>query len=367
MMDGLVEFIPAFLMSYSNSDFTNPHEVVLPDVPEGRQGTFSHMGVKYWGFETSRHRATEINPEDACLEYDSDAYNWFIMGFEGRSKIEKISISTKWFTGNQVQEVSLYLIDRDSGNETMVIERARLEPDAEQEFLIDNIWATECLVRCYQEGGIARINCYGQIDKDNGQPLVNLLEKAKITHISNEHYGCVADAVRACRKEMHMAGWETARTGFGERALFHLEKPSYIEEIIVDTYMYRLNAPLCCYVFGFCLDDENEQDIDRLMESAPAYKLVFSDGVEVVPQDFCEYMSGKKYQEEEAFAAGKKFRIAIHNKDGGTWKVLLPFTALRPDTFHRFNDFDYDGKITHLLYMHYPNGGIHALRALGRI
>jgi allantoicase len=43
---------------------------------------------------------------------------------------------------------------------------------------------------------------------------------------------------------------------------------------------------------------------------------------------------------------------------------VLPFAPLTPDTYHRFSGLD-SGPVTHVLYMHYPHGGIHGLKVFG--
>ena len=68
------EFLPAFLISYSNSDFTLPHEVCLPDEAPDCRVQFTHMGARYSGFETPRHRAT--SPAQQGFRSDHEAkYN----------------------------------------------------------------------------------------------------------------------------------------------------------------------------------------------------------------------------------------------------------------------------------------------------
>jgi allantoicase len=169
-------------------------------------------------------------------------------------------------------------------------------------------------------------------------------------------------AVKGARKEMHMVGWESARTGFGERALFHLEKPVEIDEIVVDTYLHRLNPPLTCHVFAASLS--KNEDIDEIMKKAPRWKLAFDDGSEVVPDDFQNYMLEQKYLEEKVSNA-KRFKIKLGFDEAGPWKPLLPFAPLRADTYHRFKDLNSCKNATHILYMHYPNGGIHGLKVFG--
>lgn len=347
--------LPAFLIAYSDSDFTNPHEAMLPDEPKECTGRFTHMGAMYWGYETRRHKATTVLESEQALGYDHNAHNWLLIGLKDRAEINTLTISTKWYTGNQVWAVSVYLRDEVTGKNTQVLNRAALAPDKDHSFKIAPTIATECFVECYYEGGISRVNLFGTPVEPKMPERRNLLEGAGISHVSNVHYGDPARAVIGNRKEMYMFGWESARTGFGERALFHLKKPAQLEEIIVDTYLHRLNAPLTCHVFG--LNGFDEAHVKQM----PRWKLVFDNGKEVIPDDFQAYMLGQKYLEEKH----GKFKIKLHLSKDSPWKPILPFAALRPDTFHRFRQLEKAGPVTEVLYMHYPNGGIHGLKMHG--
>jgi allantoicase len=338
--------LPAYLISYSDSSFTNPHEVVLPEEPKDCRGRFTHMGAMYWGYETPRHKATTVLNDS--LAYDHDAHNWLLIGLKDRAEIDRLTISTKWYTGNQVWAVSVYLRDDVTGQDKQVLDRAPLAPDREHEFKILPTFATECLVECYYEGGIARVNLFGTAEKSPVRR--NLLEGAEISHVSNVHYGDPARAVAGNRNENHMFGWESARTGFGEQALFHLKSAAEIGEIVVDTYLHRLNPPLTCHVFG--ISGFSEED----MKSAPRWKIVTRRGKDIIPDNFQHYMLEQKYLPE------RDFRIKLHLPDNSPWKPLLPFAPLRPDTYHRFRELEKAGSVTHVFYMHYPNGGVHGLK-----
>ena len=354
--------LPAFLISYSDSSFTNPHEAMLPDEPKECTGRFTHMGAMYWGYESQRHKATAVLADEQALSYDHNAHGWMLIGLKERAEIDRLTISTKWYTGNQVRAVSVYLKDDVTGQNKQVLNRAALAPDKEHEFKIPPTIATECLVECYYEGGISRISLFGKPTEPRIPVRRNLLEGAEISHISNVHYGDPARAVAGNREQMHMFGWESARTGFGEQALFHLKKPAQIEEIVVDTYLHRLNAPLTCHVFGLNINYAasgsggfKEED----MKLAPRWKIVTAGGKDIIPDDFRAYMLEQKYLPE------KNFKIKLHLPDKSPWKPLLPFAALTPDTFHRFRDLQKCGPVTHVLYMHYPNGGVHGLKVYG--
>ena len=141
------EPVPAFLIDYSDSAFTNPHEVVLPDEPEHYSGIFTHVGARYWGFETARHIATTVHPEQREFEYDHNAYNWFLIGLRERTEVSSVKISTKWFTGNHVPAVSVFLRDELTGHEVRVLQRQPLGPDADHELSMPPTIATECRVQ----------------------------------------------------------------------------------------------------------------------------------------------------------------------------------------------------------------------------
>ncbi len=345
--------LPAILISYSDSAFTNPHEVVLPDEPKDCRGDFTHMGAKYWGFESQRHKATSVLADEQAFSYDHDAHGWLLIGLKERAEIDRLTISTKWYTANQVRAVSVFLKDGMTGKKTQVLNRAPLAPDSDHEFKIPPTVATECYVECYYEGGISRINLFGAKTPEQPPTYKSLLEGAEISHISNAHYGNPAMAVSGNRGEMHMRGWESARTGCGERALFHLKKPALIEEIVVDTYLHRLNAPLTSHVFGVNGFEEAH------MAALPRWKIVTQAGKEIIPDDFQTFMLEQKYLPE------KKFKIKLHLPEKSPWQPILPFAPLAPDTFHRFHTLEKHAPVTHVLYMHYPHGGIHGLKVLG--
>lgn len=355
--------IDAFLMAYSNADFTNPHEVVLPDEPKDCRGDFTHMGAKYWGCESRRHRTTAVLVQEQALEYDHNAHNWMLIALKKRADVSRLTISTKWYTGNQVRFVTIYLKDGFTNQTNKVCDRYPLNPDSEHTITFEPTLATECFVECYFDGGISRINFFGQILSEQPQEKKNLLEKATISHVSNAHYGKPEQAVFGNRKETHMVGWESARGGFGERALFQLEKQAIINEIIVDTYMHRLNAPLTCHIYGAHLTSENT--VDTLMKRAPRWKIKYIEGAEETPEDFQKFMFDQQYLTERGTKNRVKFKIKPHIPDGSPWKALLPFAPLSPDTYHRFRIETIRNPITHILYMHYPNGGIHGLKVFG--
>jgi allantoicase len=357
-----IEAIPAFLIAYSESDFTNPHEAVLPVAPKDRRGDFTHMGARYWGYESRRHKALRVLPGEAALEYDHHAHNWMHIGLRKRAKVDRITISTRWFTGNQVRAVSVRLTDEQTGRSRKVLDRVRLEPDADHDFGIKPVMATECYLDIHYEGGIARVNFFGEIAKQQLPRRRNLLEGARISHVSNVHYGTPDHAVAGNREQMHMVGWESARTGCGEQALFHLKRPAVIHEVVVDTYLHRLNAPLTAHVFAV---NARNKDIGGLMKQTPRWCVIFDGRSKVVPASMSDYLMNQRYLKERGVRNRERFRIRLHVPARCPWKAVLPFAPLSPDTYHRFRDLRRVGPVSHVLYMHFDNGGIHGLKLFG--
>ncbi|MFT5692782.1 MAG: allantoicase [Oceanicoccus sp.] len=353
------EFITAFLKGYSDSSFTNPHEAMLIDEPEDRRGTFTHMGAQYWGYETRRHRATCLNAEAECFSFDNDAYHWLNIGFTREATVSKVTFSTRWYTGNQVPEISLVMLHQ--GKETMVLDRVTLDPDSELTLEFEPTYADGAMLKCYHEGGLARVNFYGDMDLSASAERPNLLQSATISHVSNEHFGGPRWAVEGCRKEDHMRGWESARWGFGEQAVFSLSKPVQPRQLVVDTYLHRLNSPLSCHAFGWN-QSTSELTIDQAMALAPRWQLEFEDGSVRQPENFQDYMRNKQFL-LETVSNNSRFTVRLLQQTGSPWVDLIGFVPLRSDTYHEIPMVN-TTTISHLLYLHYPNGGIHGLKLL---
>jgi len=354
--------VPAFVIAYSDSAFANAHQVVSPETPIFDPEAFIHTGKTMDGIESRRHTAVQLNENADSFDFKADFFNWFELGLKHRTSVEKMTISTKWFTGNQVPMVSVFLKDKMTGESREVLHKVALPPDSDQDFAISPpVVATEVRVLCYFDGGITRVHCFGSAAEPMPEKE-NLLAGASISHVSNEHYGKPAQAVAGNRQVGHMLGWESARTGFGEQALFQLTGPATIDEIVVDTYMHVFNSPMSCHVFA--LRNDSGADNDELMKSAPRWKLCFADGAEVIPENLPTYMKEHQYLKQTQGKA-EKFQFKMHIPDGSLWKALLPFGRLQRDTMNTFDKLEKVGPVTHALFMHFPNGGIHGLRFHG--
>jgi len=100
------------------------------------------------------------------------------------------------------------------------------------------------------------------------------------------------------------------------------------------------------------------------MSAPPRWSVIQADGTTFVPDDFQQYMQSYCRQSGSDEASNA---VTVRLQAGSeSWHPLLPFEALRPDTYHTFTALDYQGPVAHLLFMHYPNGGIHGLKAFGQ-
>jgi len=347
--------LPAFVRRYSDSSFAVIHDITKSDEPVFDPDAFTIVGKEMDGFESRRFRRFSPVESSATAEmvFNPDAHDVIDLRLKNRAKIFTIEISTEWFTGNQVQEITVTLFDEVGGEKTVALDRQPLKPDQKHFFEVNGIITTDARVQCYPDGGIARIRFYGEAM----EPLdarENILERAKISNVSNDHYGTPQLAVSGKRQVEHMYGWESARTGFGEQALFTLDRECVIDEIVVDTYRHWFNAAPMCAVFGA------KGHADELMKNAPRWALRFADGSIVVPPNLRDYMANKNFRKEKR--GNEPFNIFLQPVEGSAWQAILPSAILERDSYNRFRELRARGPFNQLLFLYFPNGGIHGLK-----
>jgi len=102
------------------------------------------------------------------------------------------------------------------------------------------------------------------------------------------------------------------------------------------------------------------KSLEDYLPMLPKWQIQFEDGHRVSPENFQEYMLNQSYLQEKT-SDPTKFEISLFNPPDSAWKAVLPYEHLQPDTFHSFF-IEQNGPFSHLLYLHYPNGGIHGLK-----
>ncbi len=361
--------VDAFIIDYKDSRFTNPHTVLRHDPAQDPTGQFTHMGAFYEGWEDGRGVGWTVT--DDGWVYDHDAHNRMDIGLKERTALECFDISTKWFTGNNVPEISIFVRDTfNNASYVPVLERVKLAPDINQMLILPKaVDATHVRIITYQEGGIARAHMFGTPTGQQPLAVSNILTHSTLLAASNMHYGGPMDAVRGQRKEDHMKGWESARTGRGEYALFALEEEASVSGIVVDTYLHRLNATPAVAMFGYA-GKVGEGAPEFLLEDSPRYKVIYADGTEVVPDDLKAYMNSAEFLLRVSVPGGNKVEIKRVLPEDSPWQIILPQTATFADQFHYFSAADLADtttKFSHLLFQHGPNGGLHGLKVFGNV
>lgn len=358
--------LKAFVVRYDDSSFTNPHTVLYAHEAINPTGRFTHMGAYYEGWEDKRGTGVDVTADGWA--YDYAATRDMEIGFDTRSKITHVDVSTKWFTGNNVPEVSILVKDVLGDQDYhMVIDSASLKPDSAHRLMLPRpMDATHAQVLTHQEGGIARIHFFGEPSKLQPVKPANLLTKSFMVSASNTHYGSPVDAVNGVRAEDHMKGWESARTGRGEYALFELERPSTIQGLAVDTYLHRLNPVRAVAAFGVVA--KKGASAADLLADAPKYSVHFADGSSHTPDDLKTYMHGAEFRARVSAPNTSKVEIKREIPEGSRWKEILPQSPTFADQFHYFGSGalnNTDQEFTHFLLQHGPNGGMHGLKAYG--
>lgn len=363
--------LKAYLADYSESNFTNPHDVVRADEAVSHLGRFTPMGAQYDGFETSRGKAWRF--ENGLWMYNHGAHHHLDIGLYERAAIDRVDVSTKWFTGNNVEEVAVYLRDRfnPAAEDVCVIERTKLQPDAMNSFVLDTpVPATACFVKAYSEGGISRVQLYGEASAQQPFSPANLLERATILALSNDHYGGPDRTFTGKREQDFMFGWESARTGRGEFVLCALDEASTIDGVVVDTYLHRQNATPQAAVYGLSASFNAGHDAEDLLADAPRYRMSFADGSSVIPHDLTQFMRSNEFAERLRASGAQQVHIESVRPAGSRWKTILPPSSIKADCFNAFGSERMEGTgeaYSHLLVQHGPNGGIHGLKAFGNM
>jgi allantoicase len=93
--------------------------------------------------------------------------------------------------------------------------------------------------------------------------------------------------------------------------------------------------------------------------------VIFDGRKKVIPANMSNYMINQRYLKERGVRNRERFRFRLHTPARCPWKAILPFAPLSADTYHRFREVRHVGPVTHVLYMHFDNGGIHGLKLFG--
>ena len=286
--------------------FAAADHLVLPDPPGHAPRTFDHKGQVYDGWETRRRR--------------EPGYDFAIVRLGAPGVIHGVDVDTAFFTGNyppyasvQATEVPGYpgpaeLADAEW---VQIVPRSPLAGDSNNLFPVTERrrW-THVRLRIFPDGGVARLRAHGEVVPDPALlPKVFDVAAAeyggRVVDCSNMFYGNPQRMLMPGLARDMGDGWETARRrdDGNDWVVVQLAAPARLRFADLDTSHFKGNAP-----------------------GAAALTGITAEGDQV---------------------------------------VLLPRTALRPDTAHRFRLVK-GPQITHARLDVFPDGGMARLRLHGR-
>jgi len=357
------------LISYDDSLFTNAHDVVSPlPVHDGR-GTFSHLGVRMEGLESSRHwnlKHEKVGDDSGFVFYrDHSVVNTVVVGVKAsstRALVHFIELDTSFYTRNPTKDIySIVLVDELEKKQVTVAENVELKGDTSQTLEVDPPVSASKVILRIGEGGLARIKVFGEPLPPLPKRL-NVLTGSQVFGASDASYGEPSLVLRDEREGKVMAGWESCRHSARHRLGLVLSKPALVSTFIIDTYMHCLNP----FRFMGVLGCSSIESTEYLIKNLPSWRITHPSGTtEIVPDgglnDYMAEHGGMK----TASSGHVKYQLEWSNYSG-PWKILLPIQPLRRDTIHEFTtEVKSVGAVTHLMLVGVPDGGIHRIVAFG--
>ncbi|MET0424463.1 MAG: allantoicase [Actinoplanes sp.] len=286
--------------------FAAADHLVLPAPPVYSPRTFAHKGQVYDGWESRRRR--EPGSDHAIVR----------LGAPG--VIHGVDVDTAFFTGNFPPYASVEALAVDgypSGAElqaldwTTIVPRSALVGDSHNLFAVDDHrrW-THVRLTIFPDGGVARLRVHGVVVPDPALlpevfDVAAAAHGARITGCSDMFYGHPQNMLMP-GLALHMGdGWETSRRrdDGNDWVVVELAAPAEISLVDLDTSHFKGNAPGWASVSG--------------------------------------------------------------SADGEEWFAILPRTALRPDTPHRF-PVRPGREAAQVRLDIFPDGGMARLRLHGR-
>ncbi|HYN19837.1 MAG TPA: allantoicase [Thermoanaerobaculia bacterium] len=311
----------------ANDEFFAPKENLLKAAaPVWAEGRYTDVGKWMDGWETRRRREPG---HDWCLVR---------LGLPGVPR--GVVVDTSYFKGNYPAECSLEacaiegyptpneLFDQDI-EWTVILPRAPLQGDSRNSFVLEKSVerVTHLLFRIYPDGGVARLRVHGDVVPDwerldlrrSEIDLAGVENGGRVLACSDMFFGNRHNLILPGPPRGMQDGWETRRRrGDGhDWSIVRLGARGSVERLEIDTSFFKGNAPGSAWVEG----------VDA-------------------PGAYAEALSSPSFT---------------------GWREVLPKTALRPHTLHRFDEELAEGPFTHVRLGIHPDGGVARLRVFGRV
>lgn len=311
---------------YANDEFFAPKENLLkPSAPIFIEGKYTDLGKWMDGWESRRRR--------------TPGFDWCVIRLGLPGRLRGVVVDTSHFKGNYPEQCSIEACTMDghptveqlldeATHWTEVLPQSQLKGDSQNPFAIENEQRfTHLRLKIYPDGGVARLRVYGEVAPDwrrissrGGEiDLAAVEHGALVLACSDMFFGHRHNLIMPGRAQNMSDGWETKRRrGPGhDWTVIQLGTAGTIRRAEVDTAHFKGNFPESCSI------------------------------------EACDV-------EEQA--------ITESGFEAWAWKEILPRTLLQAHTRHFFDEEIQDvGRVTHVRFNIFPDGGVSRLRLMGTI
>lgn len=310
----------------ANDEFFAPKENLLkPEPAIFIEGKYTDLGKWMDGWETRRKRVP--------------GYDWCILRLGAPGIIRGVVVDTSFFRGNYPEHCSLDACTLD-GLPTAeqltsaevkwipILPQLPLVGDSQNAFPIEsNERFTHLRLNIFPDGGVARLRVYGEVIPDWSRleriggdvDLAAVENGGRVLSCSDMFFGHRHNLIMPGRAANMSDGWETKRRrGPGhDWSIIKLGRPGSVRRVEVDTAWFKGNFPDSCSLEAVDVGDVSEEKLTD---------------------------------------------ISLQ------WKNVLPRTKLQAHTRHFFENEILDaGRVSHLRFNIFPDGGVSRLRVYGRV
>lgn len=277
--------VGAQIIEVTNDLFARAENLISDHLPKFDPELFGKQGKIMDSWETVRHNLSGID--------------WLVMELKKSSRVQYVSMSTKYHTGNFSPEVSIDYLSQ--GEWKPLIKRMKLSGHSEIRIKLPGVVTDVQKVRVsqYPDGGFTRLGMYDELPADVAKtfdsvsrvfedkvpatvkPLtikytvtpgeiaknwksakeIDLASSAlgaKIISASDEHYSPASLVISPFRPINMFDGMESARSrepGHFEEVVIELAKPGKLKHIEIDFSYFVNNNPLEMSIDGLCKNE----------------------------------------------------------------------------------------------------------------
>lgn len=239
------------VIACSDEFFGSARRLLHAAAPVSRKGTFDENGQWMDGWESSRRR-------------DGRADDWVVVRLGAPGIVRLAVIDTSFFNGNQPSSASLQgacvagnpsPAEVLAGEWTDLLADVELRPDQEHLLPLEaSVRVTHVRLTIRPDGGVARLRLHGVAIPDPASldgitvDLASAQLGGEVVACSDMHFGRRTNLVAPGESRVMAEGWETRRRrGTGhDWALVRLAGEGSIQRVVVDTRLFRGNAPASC-------------------------------------------------------------------------------------------------------------------------